>query len=68
MQMEAEKTQGVRLFDVLVYGPLLMRFSRDLPGWKGDILWLFGAGAIAYNFANWLANERAKENPETMSG
>jgi len=52
----------------VVYGPLLMRLSRELPGWKGDVLFLFGAGAAVYNFANWLANERAKENPGIAPG
>ena len=66
--MEIQKSQAVRVFDFVVYGPLLMRLSRELPGWKGEVLWLFGAGAIAYNFANWLANERAKENPRIARG
>lgn len=61
--MEAQKSQGVRAFDVLVFGPLLIRLSKRLPGWEGEILFLFGAGAVVYNLANLIANERAKENP-----
>lgn len=65
--MEAQKSQGVRVFDFLVYGPLLMRLSRRLPGWEGDLLFLFGAGAAVYNFANWYANE-LKKNPGVAPG
>jgi hypothetical protein len=35
-----------------------MRFARDLPGWKGELLWLFGAGTIVYNLANLLEQAR----------
>ena len=68
--MEAQKSQGVRVFDFLVYGPLLMRLSRRLPGWEGDVLWLFGAGAAVYNFANWYANyaNEQKKNPGIAPG
>ncbi|NDG04096.1 MAG: hypothetical protein EB121_01895 [Alphaproteobacteria bacterium] len=65
---EIQKSQAVRVFDFLVYGPVLMRLSRELPGWKGEVLWLFGAGAAVYNFVNWYANERAKENPRIARG
>lgn len=57
-QVEVSKTQGVRGFDVLIFGPLLMRFARDLPSWKGGVLWLFGAGTIVYNLANLLEQAR----------
>jgi hypothetical protein len=57
-QAEVSKTQGVRGFDVLILGPLLMRFARHLPGWKGELLWLFGAGTIVYNLANLLEQAR----------
>lgn len=58
---EVAKTQGVRVFDVLIMGPLLMRFARDLPGWKGEALWIMGLGTIVYNFANLIEQARRLE-------
>lgn len=57
-QGEVSKTQGVRGFDVLIFGPLLMRLARDLPGWKGEVLFILGAGTIVYNLANLLEQAR----------
>lgn len=58
---EPIKPQTVRLFDVFVYGPLLLMAAarRDpLPRFVKVSLALIGAGTIAYNLVNYLEIER----------
>lgn len=58
---EPIKPQAVRLFDVFVYGPLLLILAakpRRLSPIEKTALALIGAGTIAYNLVNFLTIER----------
>lgn len=48
------KSQWVRLFDVLVLGPYMIWLSQRLRGNHATLLFLAGAGTIAYNWANYV--------------
>jgi hypothetical protein len=57
------KPQTVRLFDVFVFGPLLLAAAsraRPLDRFERVSLALIGAGTIAYNLFNYLEIERAR--------
>lgn len=48
---EGDKTQDVRMLDILVVGPLMIFGSRN------KIINLLGAATIGYNLRNYLARE-----------
>lgn len=54
------KAQTVRLFDVLVIGPVMIWAGRRLaPTKTGKLMTLAGAATIAYNFDNWQRIRKA---------
>jgi hypothetical protein len=57
-----EKSQSVRLFDVLIFGPAMIAIGtrRGLTQAERAFLLAGGLLTIVYNGANWLANERAR--------
>lgn len=56
-----EKSQAVRLIDVLVLGPFLIwaGHQRQLPSWGRDTLNAIGVLTITYNLRNYLETRRA---------
>jgi hypothetical protein len=58
------KPQIVRLYDVFVYGPLLLLLAtrkRKLADWEKLALLALGAGTVVYNLRNYLAIERQQK-------
>ena len=56
---EVQKSQSVRLLDVLVLGPALLWIAtrgRQLSGVERLVVGAIGAGTILYNLRNYLAN------------
>jgi uncharacterized membrane protein len=62
---EAQKSQLVRLVDVLLLGPLLIAWALRGRMTRGERALLAGIGAltIVYNGANYLANAQAATRP-----
>lgn len=58
-----EKAQGVRLFDVLLLGPVMIYAGTQLKRNKnlGLFLSLSGLGTIAFNGANYVRIEQLKQ-------
>lgn len=55
------KPQIVRLYDIFVYGPLLLFLAtrkRKLADWEKLALLALGAGTVVYNLRNYLEIER----------
>jgi hypothetical protein len=53
------KSQLVRLFDVLFYGPLLIWIAqKQNEKWVRIFLYFLGATTISYNLRNYLAQGR----------
>lgn len=50
------KTQTIRVFDVFVFGPVIMYAGtrKELPMWLRSSLLLIGAGTIIYNGYNYM--------------
>lgn len=56
-----DKTQIVRVLDVLVIGPLMIYAGVTTPppkNWLKYSLIALGAATIVYNGQNWLANRK----------
>lgn len=58
--MVLDKTDFIRLLDVILIGPLMIQASTKLPGYQGQLLWWSGLGTILYNGYNLLQNVTAK--------
>lgn len=56
-----EKSQAVRLADVLLIGPFMLLAARKLPGQYGAAMAFLGLMTIAYNGANFLSNVNGDE-------
>jgi hypothetical protein len=55
--MYFEKSQWVRLFDVLVLGPFLIWFGlKHNEDWTGTAVIIAGVMTVLYNGYNWLGN------------
>lgn len=54
------KAQGVRMADVLVFGPLMIYagLGRATPMWVRTGMVIIGVGTIVYNLANYLTIEK----------
>jgi hypothetical protein len=60
--LEVEKSQAVRLADVLLIGPVLLYLAtreRELSALEKLALAGIGVGTILYNWRNWQANREA---------
>jgi len=57
---EVQKSQTVRLLDVVAVGPFLIYASTKLRGADRPVMLLLGILTIAYNGANYLANVNRK--------
>ncbi len=57
--MASDKTQAVRLLDVFVFGPLMVRAAADQKSpYFSTALTLIGIGTIAYNGVNYLQHRQ----------
>ena len=55
-----DKSQGVRLLDVFVFGPLMIAGARDQKSpYFSTALTLIGLGTIVYNGVNYLQKRNA---------
>ncbi len=57
-----QKTQVIRVLDVLLIGPLMVMGGRDMSQRSpilGGLLEFFGIGTIAYNARNWYRVEQS---------
>ena len=56
------KAQGVRMADVLVFGPLMIYsgLGKATPMWVRTGMVIIGVGTILYNLANYMTVEREK--------
>lgn len=57
-----QKTQLIRVFDVILIGPLMVMGGRDLGRSlpiAGGLLEFFGISTIVYNARNWYRIDRA---------
>lgn len=54
------KAQGVRMADVLVFGPLMIYagLGKATPAWLKVGMVIIGAGTVIYNLANYLTIEK----------
>ena len=58
--MDGDKSQLVRLLDVFVFGPLMLRAARDQQSeYFAHALTLIGLGTIVYNGVNYLQHRKA---------
>lgn len=58
---ELEKTQIVRVLDVVAIGPVMIWAAvstEKLPDWARLFLGISGVATIFYNGRNWLRNQR----------
>lgn len=54
-----EKTQSIRVIDVLLYGPVLIAASAYVdPLWLRAVLVFMGASTITYNLRNYFAEQK----------
>tara|TARA_Y100000310_G_C20631844_1_gene789076 strand:- start:718 stop:936 length:219 start_codon:yes stop_codon:yes gene_type:complete len=55
---EVQKSQNVRLWDVLAIGPALLYLAtkKELTGLHKAILVVIGGGTVIYNLNNYLKN------------
>lgn len=60
-----DKTDLIRLFDVIGIGPIMIIGSKFVPGMLGKFLWLSGVATIAYNGYNLM--ESQKQAPRSLS-
>ena len=59
LPVEVSKSQTVRLFDVLLLGPMTLvaaAWTGPLPWWLRGALVIYGVATIWYNARNWLRN------------
>jgi hypothetical protein len=68
------KSQGVRVADALVFGPLMIYSALDKkpPTWVRVGMLIIGVGTIAYNVHNYLAIQKQADlagiNPNLTPG
>lgn len=53
-------TQLVRLIDVFILGPLMVKASRHLSGPERQLLLVSGVLTIVFNGLNWLRIQRGE--------
>lgn len=53
-----EKTDLIRLLDVIGIGPAMIIGSKFVPGMLGKFLWLSGVGTILYNGYNLMESQK----------
>lgn len=62
MTTPGDKAQAVRLLDVFVFGPLMLRAARDQESkYFANALTLIGLGTIVYNGVNYLQNRKREQ-------
>ena len=57
------KTQTIRLIDVFLIGPYLVWVAKRERGVHRLLLATIGVATIAYNGANWLAENKKARTP-----
>ncbi len=60
MRFETDFFQAVRVVDVVVLGPIMLRIGKRVRGPVGTFLALAGIATIVFNGINFLDTETAK--------
>jgi hypothetical protein len=58
MPKELPGVQAIRLIDVFLLGPVMIKVAGELAGWKKDFLFISGIGTILLNGYNYLRYRR----------
>lgn len=60
------KTQGIRIADVMLFGPLMVlgALNKQPPAWTRLAMLFIGIGTIAYNAKNFIAEADREKKME----
>ena len=63
-----DKTDLIRLLDVIGIGPAMIIGSKFVPGMLGKFLWVAGVGTIFYNGYNLMESQKreAQQNKSLL--
>lgn len=61
-----DKTDLIRLLDVIGIGPAMMIGSKFVPGMLGRFLWISGVATVVYNGYNLMESRRSIERKRSI--
>ena len=62
-----DKTDLIRLIDVIGIGPSMIIGSKFVPGKLGGFLWFSGVATILYNGYNLMESQKAKQSLQNVT-